>query len=335
MRKKSRRFLFLIMLILAVILTVCSCGRTKVVFTTGLGKHDIFRIDSKICTYPEAMVVLTNIKNQYENMFEDDIWHEEFNGQTLEDYVKEETIQRLSRIKCMDLLAKEKNITLTEKEQEKVKKAAKEYYSSLNQDEITYMEVDEDILVNLYEQYALAAKAYDNITKNVQEEVSDDEARVATVQQVFVKYTDDMDSARKEAKKILKKAKEGEDFTRLTDLNPDRVQGTITFGRGDMPDVYVEAAFELEEGQISDVIKTEEGYYIIKCICRLERSLTDENRKKIMKERRESVFRNEYDSFVSELSSEFNDEAWEEVTLIKNDKIITTSFFDMYKRYFQ
>lgn len=335
MRKVRKYLLLLLVLIFIGVFIGCSSGKTKVVFTTGLGKDEIFSIDSEVCTYSEAMVVLTNLKNQYDSMFKSDLWHEEFKGRTLEDYVKEEAINKLSKIKCMVLLAEKKGISLDQVEVKKAEETASEYYQSLNKEEIAYMSLDEETLVDLYKQYALAIKAYNEITKDVQEEVSDDEARIVTVQQVCVKCTEtEKEKAKTDAEDILKRAKNGEDFSLLMDLNPEDVQGTLTFGRGDVPDEYVKAAFDLEEGQISDVIEIDGGYYVLKCVSHLERSLTDSNKEKITKERKDAAFHQVYDSFIKKLSSDFNDEAWNKVTLVKDDNIVTTSFFDVYGEYF-
>lgn len=338
MRKTGKYFLLLLILVLLVIIVGfigCSIKKTKFVFTTGLGKDDVFRIENKVCTYSEAMVLLTNAKNHYDSMFETDLWHEEFKGRTLEDYVKEETINKLSRIKCMDLLAEKKKISLNPTELKRAENAAKSYYKSLKDEEIAYMNVKEKTLFDLYKQYALAVKAYNQITQDVHQEVSDDEARIITVQQVFVKAANkNRETAKSEAENILKRAKNGEDFNVLLDLNPKGIQGNLTFGRGDMPDTYVKEAFELEDGQISDVIETEDGYYVVKCVSHFEKTLTDANKAKISKERKETAFHQEYDHFIKDLSTEFNNKLWDKVTLVKDDKIVTTSFFDVYNEYY-
>ena len=48
------------------------------------------------------------------------------------------------------------------------------------------MDVKEKDIVTAYEHYALAEKLYKTLTEGVDEEVSDDEARVIHVQQIFV-----------------------------------------------------------------------------------------------------------------------------------------------------
>lgn len=73
-----------------------------------------------------------------------------------------------------------------------------------------------------------------------------------------------------EALSILERLKNGESFANLArDLSIDKGSGKRGgdlgyFGRGMMVKPFEEAAFKLEKGQMSDPIKTEFGYHIIK-----------------------------------------------------------------------
>lgn len=87
---------------------------------------------------------------------------------------------------CLDQLAKEKEMELSEEEKEKTAQAAEEYFASLTEEETAYMGVSESDIKEYYEHYALAQKVYHSLTKAVNEEVSDDEARVMEIMQIFV-----------------------------------------------------------------------------------------------------------------------------------------------------
>lgn len=131
------------------------------------------------------MIYLTTTQNQYENVYGTEIWNTSLNGVTLEDNVKETVLARIAQIKTMYLLAKEKEVTLDEAEEAKVVQAAQEYYSSLNDTEIEAMGATEEIVENLYREYAMADKVYQLIIQDINPEISDDEARKITVQQIF------------------------------------------------------------------------------------------------------------------------------------------------------
>ena len=275
-------------------------------------------------------------------------WNTSLNGVTLEDNVKETVLARIAQIKTMYLLAKEKEVTLDEAEEAKVVQAAQEYYSSLNDTEIEAMGATEEIVENLYREYAMADKVYQLIIQDINPEISDDEARKITVQQIFfATASTDMDgnlkpysessiqSAYEKACEVRDLAVDGEhDFTELASKYSDDSEITYSFGKGEAESAYEEAAFNLATDEVSQVIKCERGYYIIKCINTLDREETDANKLKIVEERKREVFGQEYDSFVNTLVRQLNDKLWDEITLITDEQVTTDNFFDVYAKYF-
>ena len=72
-----------------------------------------------------------------------------------------------------------------------------------------------------------------------------------------------------EAQEILDKIKKGESFSKLAgerSLDGSRKRGGDLgyFGRGKMVKDFEKTAFTLEKGQISNIVKTQFGYHIIK-----------------------------------------------------------------------
>lgn len=339
-------------LILAVLLLFLSgCGKknsdTRIVLTTGFQKDEVFRIENMSCSLPELMVLLTNAQNQYENVYGEEIWQKDLNGITLEENVKETVLADLAQIKTMNLLAQRYGVELDEEERQKIKEAAKAYFSSLNQAEKDSMGADEETIANLYQEYALAEKVYQYIIKDINPEISDDEARTITVQHILFKtyvldgtgkkieYSDEarQDIYRK-AQEVLKLAKEEDsDFEQLVLTYSEDETGTLFFGKGEMESSFEEAAFNLETGEISDIVETSYGYHIIKCLNTFNREETDANKAKIVEKRKEEVFGQEYETFVASLTRDLNKELWENVSFIHDKEVKTTGFFEIYNQY--
>ena len=73
----------------------------------------------------------------------------------------------------------------------------------------------------------------------------------------------------KEANLILERLKKGEKFTNIArgvSLCPSGKRGGDlgTFGRGQMVKEFENAAFALQKGEISAIVKTKFGYHIVK-----------------------------------------------------------------------
>lgn len=349
--KFSFNFIRLLPAFVIASMLLAGCGEEsenkKVVLTTGFAKNEVFRIEEASCQRAEMMVYLTNIQNHYETVFGSQIWETNINGISLEENVKDTALAKMAQIKAMTLLAKKHNVTLTEEEEKKVEEAADEYYSSLNDKEIGLMGITKNTIVSLYSEFAVSNKLYHYLIKDINPEISDDEARTITIEHIHIKtyHLDEngkkveySDYAKKQAYglalEVAKSAKAGEDFHTLASKYSEDETLTYSFGKGEMEAGFEEAAFNLGTNEISNVVETQYGYHVIKCISTFNKEVTDENKKKIVEERKKEVFGEEYETFVSMLVKNLNKELWNEITFIHDEEVTTSDFFEIYNTYF-
>ncbi len=350
--KFRKRILAACMFVAFTITGLTACGKddgdTKVVFTTGFGKDEVFRIANESCTKAELMVYLTNVQNQYESVYGAEIWNTTLDGLTLEENVKDTVLANIAQIKTMYLLAVEKDVVLEQAEADKVTRIAGEYFASLNETEVEKMGISLETIEELYREYALADKVYRRIIQDINPEISDDEARTITVQHILIRTVmsdgngnvipyseEDKQAAYEEIAKLREKAVSGEqDFAELASLYSDDSTITYSFGKGEMDEAFETASFQLGTDEISEVIESEAGYHIIKCLNTFNREQTDANKLKIVEERREEAFGQEYDAFVSTLARELNQKVWDEISLIHESDVHTADFFDIYEKNF-
>ena len=210
------------------------------------------------------------------------------------------------------------------------------------------MGVRASTIEQLYREYALADKVYRYIIQDVNPEISDDEARTITIQHILIRsgtmddggnrvpYSDELKrEAYGKALEIRRMAAEdGEDFLDLASRYSEDSVITYSFGKGEMEAAFEEAAFSLETEEVSEVIETEAGYHIIKCISTFDREETDANKVKIVEQRREEAFGQEYDAYVETLTRNLNEELWETVNFIYDEDVKTQNFFEVYEEYF-
>ncbi|MFC2149259.1 peptidylprolyl isomerase [Candidatus Auribacterota bacterium] len=104
-----------------------------------------------------------------------------------------------------------------------------------------------------------------------------------------------------EAKKILDKLNNGADFAKLAaehSIDPSKLKGGDLgfFERGRMVPEFEEAAFALQPGKLSGIVKTQFGFHIIKCIeikapeTRLFDEVKKEISQKLMQEKQTKIF---------------------------------------------
>lgn len=304
----------------------CKVTGSEVVVNADHIDNKVFKIKEEVCTLPEARVVLTNYQNIYDTMYGIDLWEHGFKDNQLENYVKDMTVSRLAQIMAMDYLAQENEVTLSEEEQAKVKEAAEAYFASLNAAEKEYMQVKQGDIETLYMRYGLANKLYTFLTQGVNDEVSDEEARVMEAEQIFV-------SDKEKAKEVSQQIKEGNDFLTVANRYNEAAEVEVFFSKNNVEQEVADAVFSLENGEVSKKIKTDDGYYFVKCINHYDQERTDDNKSVILEERRKEAFDDVYQGFLKDLPSEFNEELWDGVKVELNKDLTTDSFFQVYEKY--
>ncbi len=345
-RYKSIMFAIVAMCLLG--MTACGKdgGDTKIVLTTGFKKDEIFRIEKISCMKPEMMVYLLNVKNQYEETFGSELWERSYGEESIAEDIKENVLAQITKVKTMNLLAKEHAVTLTEEELAQAKQAAEVYYQSLSEADVEALGVDEKLLNEMYQEYTLANKVYHYLIADINPEISDDEARTITIQHILIKtYSVNADgervaysaSEKAEAYARIQEAYEravaGEEFALLMAEYSEDETTEYSFGKGTSQKEFETVAFNLATGEISRIVESSSGYHIIKCISTFDKEETDRNKLKIIEQRRKEVFNEEYTKFTQGLTGNINQELWDSISFLKYDEVHTSSFFEIYQKY--
>lgn len=326
--------------------SLTGCGKeTKVVFTTGLSGNQVFKIGSETCVRPELMVYLITFYNQYADTYGEEMWHYDFGGVTLEEHVKKTVLSKMIQIKIMNLMAQEQKISLSTEEEKKVSEAAGVYYDGISDALRKKEKITPEIAEKVYAEYALANKVYATITESADMEISDDEARTVTVQAIYLKNWKMKNNEKtpmseeetlevlERARQALKRAESGEDFEALAAEYSDDKQIVKSFARGDAEAHFEETLFALDEGDVSQVIETKDGYYIVKCISTMDYEATQENKLVLAQQRQRKAFSDAYTTIAENTHSQFRDRYWEKVTIEGEDYKTDADFFEIYDQY--
>lgn len=326
--------------------TLTGCGNNaKLVFTTGLSGNQLFKIGSMTCTTPEIMVYLTTFYNQYADAYGQEMWNYDFGGVSLEEHVKDVVLSKMAQIKIMNLMAEEREIKLTDEEETKVQSAAENYFGMLEEDLKNQEKITKEVVENVYREYTLANKVYATITESADMEISDDEARAVTAQVIYFKNWKVKNNEKtalsesetltvlKTAKNILERINSGEDFETLAADYSDDKQYVKSYARGSVTAHFEELLFSMDEGDVSEVIELEDGYYIVKCISTMDYEATQENKIVLAEQRKQEAFSEAYTEIAANTHSQFRDKQWEKITLNEDIHSTDANFFDTYDEY--
>jgi len=145
----------------------------------------------------------------------------------------------------------------------------RENYRVPKQIKVTYIEIDPVAFkggINVTEKEVQSFYEYNNEAYSQPKQVK---ARhiLFTLGEYALKEAED--KVKKVAKEVLAKARQGEDFAALAKEHsegPTKSKGGDLgyFKRGQMTPPFEEAAFKLKKGEISDLVRTQFGYHIIK-----------------------------------------------------------------------
>lgn len=285
--------------------------------------------ETKAYTLPQSMIIVATERNRYQQIYTSQIWGVDLpGGQNFETYLVAQVKEFLQEMKMLNLLAQNKGVSLTSAEKEEVRKASEEYFSSLTKEDISYMGVKEDDVRTMYEEYYLSNKVVNELTKDMNLEISDSEAKVILVDQIVLS-----DSAL--AADVLSKAgAEGADFSAIAREYSEDAAIERKIGRGENPGACEDAAFALSTGGISQVVEESGKYYIIKCVDDYDENATQERKAGLYRKRKKEAFDQIYSHFKEENPVTFSDEIWKDVKFSKDDRTTTANFFEIYKKYF-
>ena len=288
----------------------------------------VFKVGKESCRQEDAKVILMNYQKEYSNLYGIDMWEHDYGQeQSLEEYIKNLTLAQMAQVYTLDVIASEKGVTLSEDEQKKVSEAAKTYHDGLDDAERDYIGLNEKQTKKLFERYVLAEKLYETLKTEVNQEVSDDEARVMKLKQI---YTTDQTKAQSYLTQLLS----GTDFETLAQAVNEADNEDINVNRTTFPADISEKLFALTDGGITDVIEIDGGYYIFYCSSAFDAELTNAHKKDVLEKRMSDAVTDTYADYMSQLSSKENQDVWSKVTVDTSLKLESASFMEVYQQYF-
>ena len=314
--------------VLAVGSSGCRVGNEEVTISRGMADDEVFLIDGKVCTLPVMKLLLMNNMNLHGESYGIDLLqNEDLKVQKkFEQYVKKISMDEITRVYSMVALANAQGVTLTDEQKELAQWAGEDCFQSLTDEEVAYLNIRQENVQDIYEKYALADKLYQSLVQDVNEEVSDDEARVMEVRQIYT-------TNEEQARKALADLEAETEFSTVAANYNEADEISLTLQRGMLPEEAETVVFSMEDGEISDLIETDQGYYIFCCDNKFDEEQTQIHKQDIVEQRKQEAFHSVYDPFVETIHSKLNESVWDDLSVREMEKYSFADFDVMYEKY--
>lgn len=328
MKRRKKQFAGLIVIVAVVVLVAVYIkffNGSLIYISTGLKDNVVFKVGGTKAYTWEADILLADAKTEYENVFGSNVWGQTMEGINVDDYVKDQIQSKLIRVKCMNLMAKEKGVVLSRTQKEQVGNAADTYYNGLTSEQIEQLGISKEQVEKLYTEFAVADALYEDITSQVNTEVSSDDARVITIQFISCEQESDILDAKK-------RLDAGESFYTVAKDYGGEEESETELKRGQMEMAFETAAFELKTGETSSVVEAGGKYYIIKCTSDNEKSKTEANKLTLIDEKKLEYFNSVFEEYEASKYVEFNKNLWNSKKA-GNALRLSVSFEDIFNNY--
>ena len=300
-----------------------------------------------------AKIAQVTYENAYASLFGDEMWtmqvsvDEAGNPVDFQEMVKGSIISQIKQVIILVNKAEELGISLTAEEKAEAKEAA-QLFCDKSEGKAILEECGSDkaLIETIYMENALASKVQKEAVKDVDKNVSDDEARQTTVYKLVfgLTTTDDegstVDMTDAEKADQLAKAQDALAQIQAGSTTIEKLAESLsltstaeeTYGAGESAggEEFEAAMAALKDGDVAaEVLETTEGYVVAKLVAYTDEEATAAEKENIIAEREYNLFLEVYDEWSKELedgwnyAEDVNAEAWAKVLFVERKALLT------------
>lgn len=348
----TRKKIGLFFLIGFIIIQLFACSRTE-------ETNVVMTVENEPIQLNELTFYLRQIEQDFESFGGKDIWQTDFDGRAASEVAKERAVDSLFRIKVLCKKSKEMGILLTEEEERQIEEQAYQIFQNIDEKQKEELNLSKALMIKITREGYLAEKVYNEVTKDfvpneqlIQDKISDDLGDLKNEEPseilkrakgwyIFIHKEDGSQNDKtkvaranldqKLAEEAARRAKAGEDFQELVekysqdDGNKD-TGGAFEYRKGEMSGELADVVFAIEPGDISDVIETADGYYIVKLAEIIKpdqdeiieytekiNNLGNQLRDQYTELQKQEAFEKQYSEWKDQYKMEFNQELWDDI----------------------
>ena len=303
---KLRRLAALVLAGVMCLTTLVGCGAKPEDTIATLGEEQVsFGVANFIVKYQKASV--DDMYAMYAMYYGvDSLWDVDMSGagSTTEEEFKASAMQLMHDMYTLKAHMADYGVEITDEDKAAIKEAANAFLAANTEEAIEEFGATEDIVSEVLTLYTIQAKMYDAIIADTDREVSDEEANMRGYSMIaidltgkydednnFVKYTEDELAAIKSIALNMDLDLKVKTLEEVATEQGYKVETGAYVKEDDSldPDILV-ALDALKEGEVSDMVETEDAIYFFRIDADVDKEATEQNRQSIIAEREYALY---------------------------------------------
>ena len=281
----------------AFMLAAASCTNLRIRFSDS--EKIVFTCDNVLLTEPEVRLIAAHYASlfnvYYRELIGGDFWDQEASdGLSYEEYVKNYYVQNECKsLAGLNAMAAWENLRLSAEEEEKIENAAKSTYDRMPEAERVYSAASEETVHSLLRKYYIAQQMITQLVADSKTGISEEASRVADIQ--VIRMTD-----RLVAEDVFNRILHNENF--LTLARTYSVDETIDYSvsKNDLKEPFHSIVFSMSEGDISELIESEDSFYIIRLVNSYNTLLSMKNSANLLAQQKYEFWSDDLDNFTKD-----------------------------------
>ena len=273
-------------------------------------------------------------------MTAEDMWNQEYDGETTEESTKESLLESLQNMYVISQHAEEYDVSLTEDEEKAISDAADQFGKDNTDEAKDKVSGYKKDIEKYLELVTIQTKMDSAMKEGVDEEVSDEEAAQKAMDYVFFSYTttddsgatvalsdDEKTALKTTAENLTERVKNGEEMADVAEESSTAVQEATFDAETSTYDADLIAAADAlaEVGDVTDVIETDNGLYVAQLTSLLDRDATDTKKQEIVEERKQEQYDSLLEDWKDAADIEVDEKVWDKIDFIDQGVKIITS----------
>ncbi len=271
MVSKSSKFVLMVVLVLSSMFFMLGCGQNTDESGVKISEDTLVLVNDNQISLSKYNDSFTLVEKSYNDLYGEDVWTNDINGKNFKQIIKEEILNTL----ISEQLIKE-NVKASgfEVDEEEVNKDYEQFMEVVNQrEELKTFYEEHNLGEEFFKEQIRGQLMVEEFRKEIIDEVKKDTEKLDELYRTYtvkVSASHILVEDEETAKTVLEKIKADEDFAELASeysKDPGSASNGGSLGyfpRGVMVPEFEEVAFNLKVGDVSDIVKSQFGYHIIK-----------------------------------------------------------------------